>query len=212
MNKQTDDLIKILSQSLSIRKPLSFGWALVGLTLASLGITYSILGKLRPEFSTLDFPAFFYFKTAILFGFASLGFLFLKESAKPLPKFPKRSIALLPIVVLSLFIVLEWGSASSPDVILSNFLLRNFPACLFFVTTYGLVGIIALTTLMKRYAPADENKAAGWIGFAASAACAVGYSFHCPIDSPTFIAVAYGLPVVTLGFTARFILPKFIRW
>ncbi len=212
MTKQTDDLIQILAQMPTPRKPLPFGLVLMALTLASLGITFTVLGKLRPEFYTFDLPVSFYIKTALLLSFALIGISFLREAAKPLPAFPKLSLALLPPAILAMLVMAEWAGASSYDEILGNFHLVNFPSCLFFVSAYGLGGIAALTALMKQYAPADEKKAAALIGFAAATACAVGYSFHCPVDSPTFIVVAYGLPVATLALLARFIIPKFIRW
>lgn len=212
MNKETNDLIKILAQSPPAQKPLSFGLILMLLTLASLGITFAVLGQLRPEFSTLTLPLGFYIKTVILLGFAFFGFSYLKDSAKPLPAIPHhRAVLILPIF-LAVMVVAEWVSIGSRAEITNLFLLPNFAACLFFVTSYGLAGIVALTALMRQYAPADEHKAAGLIGFAAGASCAVGYSFHCGVDSPTFIAVAYGLPLAALYFLARIFVPKFIRW
>jgi hypothetical protein len=212
MTKQTDDLIKILSQSPLIQKPFSFGFAVLLLSGVSLAMTFTILGTLRPEIMALAPPVTFFIKTAILCGFAVTAFLYVKQAAKPVPSFPSLGVLLVMPIILAALVGWEWSQAASMREILSVLLLPNFKACLFFVSVYGLGGIVALTVLMKHYAPADENKAAGWIGFAAATACAVGYSFHCPVDSPTFIAVAYGLPVAALGLVARFIVPKFIRW
>ena len=212
MSKETDDLIKILVQSPPAQKPVSFGLILMLLTLASLGITFAVLGQLRPEFSTLILPAGFYIKTAILLAATFFGFSYLKETAKPLPTTPRYPVALALPLLLAALIAAEWLSAGAREEIINLFLLPNFTACLFFVTSYGLAGIVALTALMKQYAPADEKKAAGLIGLASGASCAVGYSFHCGVDSPTFIAVAYGLPMAALYILARIAVPKFIRW
>lgn len=212
MTKQTDVLIKILSQSSPVRAPLPFSAAALLLSILSLAITFTVMGTFRPELMTLSPPTGFFIKTAILSGFAFTAYLFLKQAAKPVPVFPPLAAALIMPAVLSGFVVWEWMNATSIRDTLSVVFLPNFRACLLFVGSYGLGGIVALTFLMKQYAPVDVNKAAGLIGLGAASACALGYSFHCPIDSPTFIFLAYGLPMASLGLLARFIVPKFIRW
>lgn len=60
--------------------------------------------------------------------------------------------------------------------------------------------------------PASERQAATATGFAAAAAGAVGYSLHCPIDSPTFVVVAYGLPMTWVTLASRLLITRLLRW
>lgn len=212
MTLQTNDLVKILAKTPPVEKPASFLMALISLAFFGTAVTFMIMGDLRPGLWTLTLPIGFYIKTTLLLGFAFIGVVALGESAKPLPtKTHTHALWIFPITLAAL-VFLEWASSSSSQEIMSIFFLPNFKACLFFVSLYGFIGMAALTLLMRHYAPANEQKAGALIGFAAAMAGALGYSFHCPIDSPTFIATAYGLPTLAITLISRFAVPRFIRW
>lgn len=212
MNRDTQDLIKILAQAQQPEKPVAFHWAIAGLSIISLSVTYMLLGQLRPGLLEGSVPTGFFIKTTLLLGFAFIGMILIRESAKPLPAKTRSPALWIFPVTLAALMFLEWARAGSVQDIINLFYLPNFRACLFFISVYGIIGTLFLTILMRQYAPADENRAGMLIGYAAATSCALGYSFHCPIDSPTFIATAYGLPVLALTLVARFMVPKFIRW
>lgn len=208
---KTDDLINILSQSPQPKAPLSLKTALVVILVTSVIVTLSVLG-LRPDLAYITADLTALHKTILLVSILWFAGWALLNSAKPLPS--EKNFKICPWLVLGLFgssIAFEWLT-TPPNEIVALFLLPNFSVCLTAVTIYGTVGAIFLIWLMKSYAPANEKKTAILIGLAAAGAGALGYSIHCPVDSPTFITIAYGLPVLAISAVTGFLAPRFIKW
>ncbi len=208
---KTDDLINILSQSPQPKMPLSLKAALALILLASIIATLSVLG-LRPDLAHITSDLTALHKTILLASILWVAGWALVNSAKPLPD--EKNFKICPWLVLGLFsgsIAFEWLTTPSNEI-LALFLLPNFKVCLIAVTAYGMAGSIFLTWLMKSYAPAHEKKTGILIGIAAAGAGALGYSIHCPVDSPTFITIAYGLPVLAISAVTGLLAPRFIKW
>jgi|GEM_PF-3579670 len=207
----TQDLITILAQSPEHKKPVSFGVALVLLFSATFVLTVFILG-LRTDLILFPLNMTAIHKTILLSSVAvSVGF-FLSEISKPIPLISR----VMPYVWLSIVLFMcsiGYEVVTTPfNQIIGYFLIINFPECLFFVFLYGALGSLAFLWLMKFYAPHDVKLAGMGIGLAASAVGALGYSLHCPLDSPVFITVAYGVPIMVMGMIGKFIISRYIKW
>ena len=208
---KTDDLINILSQTPQPKTPLSLKTALALVLLGSIIATLSVLG-LRPDLAHITADLTALHKTILLASILWIGGWALVNSSKPLPD--EKNSAICPWLLVGLFggsIAFEWHTTPSNEI-LALFLLPNFSVCLTAVTIYGAVGAVFLTWLMKSYAPAHEKKTGILIGLAAAGAGALGYSIHCPVDSPTFITIAYGLPVLAISAVTGLLAPRFIKW
>lgn len=207
----TDDLIKVLAQAPRAPQKLRIGsWSIVFIVLAAIA-TQFMLG-LRPEVLALAPSPSLLVKLTVLALLALTAILYLKEQSVPVTHTRyARYMGIAGALLLTGLVAHEWLTVDS-DQIEVFFYLRNFPACLFFVMLYGAVGAAALTVHMQASAPADTRRAASAVGFAAAATGAVGYAMHCPIDSPTFIAVAYGIPLVIITLLASVVLPRFLKW
>ncbi len=207
----TDDLIKILAQSPRAPQKLQIGaWGIALVALATLA-TQVMLG-LRPEVLAFAPSPSLLVKLAVIGLLALTAVLDLKEQSVPVAAARcARPVGIVTALLLVGLVAHEWLTVDSAQI-KAFFYLRNFPACLLFVALYGVMGAIALTVHMQASAPADTRRAASAIGFAAAATGAVGYAMHCPIDSPTFIAVAYGIPLFFITLAARLILPRFLKW
>ncbi|MDE2029482.1 MAG: DUF1109 domain-containing protein [Alphaproteobacteria bacterium] len=207
---KTNDLISILTQAAPPRRPMRLGLAAAIITLLSAVATIIVLG-LRPGLAAGHPPASFWMKTLLLGWMAVVSLAALDRASKPLAT--KRRI--WPMAALAIFaaicVAIEWATVDA-RTILGGFLLPNFPCCLISVTIYGSAGMAGFVGLIRRYAPADPERCAGLAGLAAAAAAAVGYSIHCPLDSPTFIVVAYGLPMIALWALGRWLLPRKLNW
>jgi hypothetical protein len=205
----TPDLITLLAQSPLPKKPLSFSLMLFAFLAASIAFTLLILG-LRPDLASAQLTALH--KMILLSAVAwTAGFL-LQYFAKPLPCYQRLRIYLWPLILLYLGSIIFEFSTTPLSQIIACFYTVNFPDCLLFVTLYGAIGCWLLVRLMRFYAPYDNKKAGAMIGFAAAATGAVGYSLHCPIDSPVFITIAYGVPILLISVIMRKLGDKFIRW
>ncbi|GAA0573380.1 NrsF family protein [Rhizomicrobium electricum] len=206
---RTDDLITLLSQTPPRRPPLRLSLAVVAAIAVTMVVNTLVLG-LRPDIAVL--PLSMVYKSTVLLALAALAGGILTRIARPLATVNRGVIA---VVLFALLVAgslgWEWSHAA-PAAILHSFALPNFPFCLGAVTIYGTLAAGALTGLMRFYAPANEGRAAAAIGFAAAAAGAVGYSIHCPIDSPTFVVVAYGLPIAWVTLASRMLFVRLIRW
>jgi hypothetical protein len=208
---RTEDLITLLSQAPRARPPLALPWALAVLLAAVVLITMLVLG-LRPGLAAGTVPFAMLHKSVLLLAVLVTAGVLLLRAAQPVAKagwgwYPAGIAGALFAISLAW----EWASVPA-DAIFHSFSLRNFPFCLGAVSVYGGLAAAALTWLMRCHAPANGNRAALAIGFAAAAGGALGYSIHCPIDSPTFVFVAYGLPVGWVALAARLLLPRFLRW
>jgi hypothetical protein len=210
MSMDTDELINVLAQTPPARRPMRLGFAALVMTVLSALATIAVLG-LRPELVAVQPPASFWMKTMLLAATLAVSLLALIDSSKPLPRISMRWPVTAVVVLAAACVGREWLTTDYHQI-LAFFRTPNFPSCLICVTLYGSFGIIALSVLMSHYAPADSKRCAGLIGLAAAAAGALGYSIHCPFDSPTFVVVAYGLPMAGLWLLGRLTLPRHLQW
>jgi len=207
---KSEELINILAQS-EPKKPIMKLGSLATCLIALCGLLTKLWLGLRPELDAMTITMSFCFKTLILSSLVLLSLNALKSSSLPLGKFTLKQFAIFLAVILCSALVYEW--TTTPVARIANlFLLPNFKSCLAYVTLYGLFASIPIFLLIKNSAPLHYKRTAGLIGLASACISALGYSIHCPIDSPTFIVVAYGLPQLTLYIVSRLTLPHFLRW
>jgi hypothetical protein len=206
---RTDEFIAVLTKAPRPKPPLRWVPALAVSVAAIMAINVAVLG-LRPDIAAP--PLSMAHKSVLLLALLVVAGLALARTSRPLAV---ARLRWLPgLVLTALFAVsLAWEWSRVPAAAIWHFFaLPNFPFCLGAVSIYGGAAAAALTWLMRAYAPADETRAATAIGFAAAAAGAVGYSVHCPVDSPTFVLIAYGLPVSWVTLAARMLTAHHIRW
>ncbi len=204
---RTDELIALLAKTPRPVPPLGWTAMLTLLVAAITALNVAILG-FRPDIAAP--PLSMALKSALLLALLVLAGMTLAHAARPIATV-HRTPALAFAGVLAAAVAWEWTHVPAAEIV-HFFFLPNFPFCLGAVTIYGALAAGALTWLMRYYAPADTAKAATNLGLAAAAAGAVGYSVHCPVDSPTFVVIAYGCPVAWVALTARALLTRHIRW
>ncbi|MFN7112832.1 MAG: NrsF family protein [Alphaproteobacteria bacterium] len=206
----TEELLRVLAQS-QPRAPLFPLWLFCLLAVfVSMICTLSLLG-LRTDAGIQESWAGMAGKTLFLCAIALAAAAGLKKQSAPLPVDKPFMALYVLLAFLMLLVAAEWLLRPAADI-LAGFAPRNFATCLLSVTLYGTAGLAALTRALRDYAPADSRRAAAVAAIAAGAAGAVGYSLHCRVDSPTFILVAYGLPILALALAARIFVPRYLRW
>lgn len=209
---KTEELITILSQGQPVKKPIvDLKILSILLVLVCFLLTRIVLG-LRPELQSLQLPYSFWFKTCLLAGAALFGVRMLLVSSVPVSKFGVQYYGYFLAVCAGCALIYEW--ATKPfDQIKQIFLMPNFGDCLFFVSIFGAgASLVMLLFVSRLAAPLNLRRTAGFIGLAAAGISGFGYSFHCPIDSPTFIVTAYGLPQLCLFFVCRKFYAHFLKW
>jgi hypothetical protein len=207
---ETGELINILAQAPQPKRPWRFGLCAMLAMLLSASATLAIIG-VRPELAQGQMPLSFLMKTSLLLIMAVISLRALSAASVPLTPSVSKAPEILAAAVMTMLVAHELFT-DGPVRVGSYFLLANFPSCLFFVTLYGLLGLGGFAFLARQYAPANALRYAGLVGLASAASGAVGYSIHCPLDSPSFILVAYGVPMTGLWFVARRVLPRQLKW
>lgn len=209
---KTDELIAILSQDKTPRKPyLTLGFISVVVLVLNFVVTKFWLG-LRPELDALTLPVSFWFKTLVLAALIVISLQALSASALPMRQSRLRVFPILFVAFFAASLAYEWTIKTTTEIE-HLFFLPNFQGCLIYTTLFGSgISFVLFAAVKKRAAPLKPGLTAGFIGLVAACIGGLGYSIHCPIDSPTFILVAYGLPQLTLYFAGRFLFTRFLRW
>ena len=84
--------------------------------------------------------------------------------------------------------------------------------CLFFVPTLSLAPFAGLFWALKKGAPANPAAAGAAAGFAAGAMAAAIYAWHCPDDSPLFLATWYSLAIALMTGVGALSGHRWLRW
>jgi hypothetical protein len=210
MTMATDDLITILAQSPQPAPRFSVDRVLWSWLIITAIVTAIILGW-RYEVMHMMVNLGIAYKTSLLLGFCLWAGKSLRAAALPLAS----PLSALPWLALAVIKIISLGyefSMVGLNELFDVFKTKYFYICLLMVSIYGLIGMAILARVLRQYAPANAKVAGGYAALAAASAGAVGYSLHCPIDSPLFIMVAYGLPVLVLWAIGRLVLPRYLQW
>ena len=209
----TADLIQILAKTNLPKRPIRPLVIFIGWFLVTAIFTAGIL-KLRPDVDAAMFEAGMWGKALFLAAIAACA---LSEFRRLFSVLPKK-VSLLQKIFYGGVASFALGALAYTLIfdpmaqIYRPFTLINFPECLFFVTTYGLIGVMVLIPYVRHFAPGNINHASQAFGFVCASVSAVGYSIHCPIDNPVFIIAAYGSAIIMTTCLSRLIAPTFIKW
>lgn len=89
---------------------------------------------------------------------------------------------------------------------------RNAAFCLFFIPVLSLVPLAGLLWALRSGAPESPGLAGAATGLAAGSVAAAIYAWHCPDDSPLFVATWYGLAIVGVAAAGFCIGRRWLRW
>ncbi|MCB1445218.1 MAG: DUF1109 family protein, partial [Rhizobiaceae bacterium] len=89
---------------------------------------------------------------------------------------------------------------------------RNALFCLFFVPVLALAPFAALFWALKRGAPQSPTTAGAAAGLAAGAVAAAIYAWHCPDDSPLFLATWYTIAIAVVTAAGALLGRRLLRW
>lgn len=210
MKQHLKDLITILQHSGLPKKPLSI-FLLFALLAMAACIATSITIGIRAEWLEFQPSGQALQKTLILGSIFLASVLWLKDNASPVKNTRGIYAFMMAFALLAVFVSYEWFTMPQADILMPLYTI-NFAFCLGFVSLYAVIGMGLAAWVLRFYAPSDPQKAASLTGLAAAASGALAYSFHCDTDGPTYIAIAYGLPVLISTLAGRLILPQFLRW
>jgi hypothetical protein len=89
---------------------------------------------------------------------------------------------------------------------------QNWWFCLLFVPSLALIPLGSIILALRHGAPARPSLTGAVAGLAAGGLAAALYAFHCPDDSPLFVATWYSLAIIVVAGLGALAGKRFLRW
>lgn len=210
---KTDDLIALLAADAPARGHLDRGLyaALAAGILVSGGLLLATYG-LRQDIASAIETARVLFKigaTLLLAGLAAA--LALRIGRPGLSLRTRGTLLLLPAALLAAAVALELAVVPAGDW-RANMMGHNAAFCLFLIPVLSLAPLAGLLLALREGAPENPTLAGAVAGLSAGAIGAALYAWHCPDDSPLFVAVWYVLAIALVTTAGALIGRRLLRW
>ncbi|WP_313193743.1 NrsF family protein [Shinella zoogloeoides] len=210
---KTDDLITLMAQDAPVG--LRYGRALAvalgaGIVLSALLLVATV--GLRHNMGSVFETARVLFKITVTLVLAVLAARLALRIGRPGEETRRPALLLaVPALMVAVAVVAElvtlpagaWGA---------SLVGRNALFCLFFVPVLSLAPLAGLFWALKKGAPANPARAGAAAGLAAGAVAAAIYAWHCPDDSPLFLATWYTVAIAAVTAAGAFLGRRLLRW
>jgi hypothetical protein len=210
---KTDDLIKMLAKDARVH--VRFGR--VFLIVLAVGVLVSALLLLatigiRTNMAEAIQTPRVMFKIGLTLLLAVVATRLAFRIGRPGASVRSAAVALaLPLAILVIGIIAELLTV--PQGAWKASMMGHFSwFCLFFVPTLSIAPLACILYAVRQGAPESPGKAGAVAGLAAGGVAAALYAWHCPDDSPLFLATWYsiGILIATVaGFVAG---RRILRW
>ncbi|MDH6268424.1 hypothetical protein M2360_003829 [Rhizobium sp. SG_E_25_P2] len=210
---KTEDLIALMAKDAGTAKPLGpafAGWLALG-ALASLLLLIVLVG-LRPDIAVMIATPRVAFKITVTLLLAAAAILLARRVGEPGAAL-RPALLLLGLAVLVLLGGVAAELAALPRASWTQSLLgQHARFCMAAIPSLSLLPLAGLMLALKRGAPDHPALAGAGAGLAAGAAAAAIYAWHCPDDSPLFVACWYMLSILIVTLAGSLIGARALRW
>ncbi len=194
---KTDDLIHLLAQDSQPVRPLSRALKLA--LVVALAMPFAILiltVGLRPNIAEAIYWPRVEAKIGITFLAAVVSCLLVFRIGRPgvSVRFTARGLG-LPVALLAVAIVVELFVLPSGEWP-SRLIGKHAAFCVTFIPVLAAIPLLSFLWALKEGAPDNPAFAGAAAGLAAGSIAASFYAWHCPDDSPLFLATWYGLAIL----------------
>jgi hypothetical protein len=210
---KTDDLIRLLAADAPVREPLGPALALAlvfGLAVCAVLLVFEI--HLRHDLLTAILMPRVAFKIVVTASVAVLAVVLLERVGRPGVSIGRACrLLLLPLAALVIAVGLELAAtpASSWGTRLVG---RNAVWCLFYIPVFAALPLAGILTAMRRSAPESPTLAGAVAGLAAAGIAAAFYAWHCPDDSPLYVATWYTLAAAAVTGVGALVGRRLLVW
>lgn len=210
---RTEELIALIAEDAPAGPPLGVRLRR-GLVLGIAGSILILLATIgiRPDLmAALGSPrVVFKLGFTLLLAASACGLVF-RVGVPGLSVRSRARLLILPVLLLLAGLTVElavlpagaWGA---------SLVGRNAAFCLFFIPVLSLVPLAGLLWALRSGAPESPGLAGAATGLAAGSVAAAIYAWHCPDDSPLFVATWYGLAIVGVAAAGFCIGRRWLRW
>lgn len=210
---KTDDLLTLMTHDAPVG--MRYGRALAlalgaGIVVSTVLLVVTV--GLRHDMASVFETARVLFKIVVTLVLAVLAARLAMRIGRPgaETRFPALLLG-VPLTMVVAAVVIEL-SVLPGDAWRASLVGRNALFCLFFVPVLSLAPFAGLFWALKKGAP--QNPAAGGAaaGLAAGAIAAAIYAWHCPDDSPLFLATWYTIAIAGVTATGALLGRRWLRW
>jgi hypothetical protein len=210
---KTDELINLLAEDAPVRMRHGRTMSLALLVGTAISIAYMVVFiGVRPDIHALvDTPRVFFKICQTLILAVAAAALVIPIGR---PGFSLRAGALVLGLPALLLVV---GIATELLVVPEQYWMASMTGnyadyCLFYVPILSLAPLATLLLALREAAPDKPALAGAAAGLAAGGIAAAIYAWHCPDDSPLFLAVWYTVAIMIVTVTGFLIGGRFLRW
>ncbi|NTJ63104.1 DUF1109 family protein [Agrobacterium rhizogenes] len=210
---KTDDLISLLAEDAPVRSllgPMLLRALLVGIVISAL-LLLATVGVRRDMASSIETArVLFKIFTTLALAVTSCGLVFRIGR----PGVPLKLSALCLLIPLLLLI----GGVATELIVIPEgawrtaLLGRNAGFCLFFVPVLSLAPLSSFLWALKNGAPAHPALAGAIAGLASAGLATALYAWHCPDDSPLFLATWYTVATAAVTALGAILGSRYLRW
>lgn len=210
---KTDDLIRLLSEDAPVRmrhRRVLAGAIVFGVVVA-VTILLSTYG-LRPDLADRMQSLRVAFKIGASLLTVLLACRLVLRIGRPGVPIRGAALSLLAPLAIVLVAVAAELMAVPSDAWMPSLVGQHASFCMIFIPVLSFLPLVALLWAMRGGAPESPGLAGAASGFAASAIGAAVYAFHCPDDSPLFVATWYTLAIAIVTTAGYGIGRRAMRW
>nr|WP_298101129.1 NrsF family protein [uncultured Shinella sp.] len=210
---KTDDLITLMTHDAPVG--MRYGRALalalgVGIVVSAVLLVVTV--GLRHNMASVFETARVLFKIVVTLVLAVLAARLAMRIGRPGAE--TRFTALLlgvPFVMVVAAVIIEL-SVLPDNAWRASLVGQNSLFCLFFVPVLALAPFAGLFWALKKGAPQNPAAAGAAAGLAAGAIAAAIYAWHCPDDSPLFLATWYTVAIAGVTAAGALLGRRWLRW
>jgi hypothetical protein len=210
---KTDDLINLLAEDAPVRMRLgrALTYALVIGTVVSALLLIATIG-IRHNMSAAIETTRVFFKVGETFLLAVVAGRLVFQIGRPGAPLKLRTWSFaLPVALLVIAVVTE--IAVIPTDSWRTRLMGNYAIyCVMFIPLLSIAPLAGFMIALREGAPERPGLAGAVAGLASGCIAAAIYAWHCPDDSPLFLATWYTLAIIAVALVGYFLGRRLLRW
>ncbi len=209
---KTNDLINLLAEDAPVRVPLGriLALALVVGIVVSAGLLLSTVG-IRSNMGNAIETTRVIFKLLVTLALAVSACVLVFRIGRPGASLTISAWLLLPLAALAMAVAGELAVVPS-EAWRAAMMGRHAAFCVFFIPVLALAPLAGFLFALRNGAPESPPLAGAAAGLAAGGIAAALYAWHCPDDSPLFVAAWYTLAVAIVTGIGALLGSRLLRW
>jgi hypothetical protein len=210
---KTNDLISLMAEDAPVTMRLGRRMTLalmIGVVI-SAALLLSTIGMRQNMAEAIETSrVLFKIGVTLMLAIAASGLVF--AIGRPGVPLLLRGLALVvPLVLVAGAISMEMMMTPS-DSWAARMMGKHAPFCVFFIPVLSIAPLAGFMIALRNGAPENPGVAGAVAGLAASGIAAAIYAWHCPDDSPFFVATWYSTAIAIVTAVGYFLGKRLLRW